>query len=86
MFTNTCFCSKKKLCNIGRKECILFMIMQIKTCLNLGHFVWVFCFFVFKVGCLSAHRFLDGNNTSTPNTLKGYGAHFQWERIIIPLS
>lgn len=82
MFTNTCVCSKK--CNIGRKECILFMFMQLKNMLEFGFFL-LGIFVLFKPGCLSAHRFLDWN-ISTPNTLKGYGAHFQWEKIIIPLS
>lgn len=27
------------------------------------------CLFCFKLRCLHAHRFLDGNNTSTPRTL-----------------
>lgn len=57
-----------------------------KNMLDFGGFYLGFLFCFFKLGCLSAHRFLDGNNTSTTNTLKGYGAHFQWETIIIPLS
>lgn len=56
------------LCNIRRKECILFIIMQIKACLYLGDFVWGFVLVLFfKLGSFSAHSFLDGNNTSTIN-------------------